>query len=212
MQTKRILWYIIHPSLNTTSRGNRALLEAVKSIPGTTFVDLYSEYPDFKIDVAKEQQRLVANDLIVFEHPLYWYAAPALLKEWQDKVLTYGFAYPPKVGKALQGKTWLSVVTTGGPAFAYTSGGYNNFTMSELLRTYQQTAYLCGMNWLPPFVVHGVLPGDFEGIKATPDDQIKLKAKELADYVSGLDLTRRHSIEPVVAPHFLDNRGNFGGN
>ena len=35
------------------------------------------------------------------------------MKQWEDKVLSYGFAYPPKEGTALHGKRWLSVITTG---------------------------------------------------------------------------------------------------
>lgn len=205
MSTPRILWYVFHESL-AASRGNAALLGVPKSLPGVTLVDAYAEYPDFKIDVAREQARLTAHDLVVFQHPFYWYSTPALFKQWQDKVLTYGFAYPPKEGKALHGKAWLSVVTTGGPDWSYRSGGYNNYTMSELLRPLQQTAYLCGMHWLPPFVVHGVLPGDYEDIKATDAAALAAKVAELRAFVTAPDLLRRRSLEPVASPHTLAAR------
>ena len=51
---------------------------------GVTFVDLYAEYPRFEIDVDREQARLLAHDVIVFQNPLFWYSTPAILKEWQD--------------------------------------------------------------------------------------------------------------------------------
>jgi glutathione-regulated potassium-efflux system ancillary protein KefG len=203
---KKTLWYLIHENL-AASRGNRALLAATDGLPGTTVVDLYAEYGDFAIDAAREQQRLRDHDLIVFQHPFYWYSTPALFKQWQDKVLTYGFAYPPKEGDALHGKGWLSVVTTGGPDWSYQAGGYNNFTMSELLRPLQQTAYLCGMRWLSPFVVHGVLGGDYGPIKATTDTQLAELAHRLRAFVAEVDLAAGHSLEPVAAVHELKARG-----
>lgn len=38
-----------------------------------------------------EQQLLLEHDIIVFQH-FYWYSCPAILKEWMDRVLEYGFA------------------------------------------------------------------------------------------------------------------------
>lgn len=201
MRRPKILWNLFHPDM-ASSRGSKRILAAVKGLE-MTFVDHYAENPGFKFDVKREQERLVAHDLIVFQHPFYWYSTPALMKEWQDKVLVYGFAYPPKEGKALHGKRWLSVITTGGPEWAYRSGGYNNFSMSELLKPLQQTAYLCGMRWLTPFIVHGVLPGDYEGLKATTDAEIAAFGRRIKDFLAGYDLDGRHSLEPVAAPHSL---------
>jgi glutathione-regulated potassium-efflux system ancillary protein KefG len=123
------------------------------------------------------------------------------MKEWEDKVLTYGFAYPRKVGTALHGKQWLSIITTGGPEWSYKSGGYNNYTISELLRPLQQTAYLCGMDWLPPYIVHGVLPGDYEDIKATQNAELAEKVQALKQWIQNLATDKRHSLEPVMTPH-----------
>jgi glutathione-regulated potassium-efflux system ancillary protein KefG len=50
--------------------------------------------------------------VIVFQHPLYTYSCPALLKEWLDRVLSRGFASGPG-GNQLAGKYWRSVITTG---------------------------------------------------------------------------------------------------
>ncbi|MEM1060412.1 MAG: NAD(P)H-dependent oxidoreductase [Verrucomicrobiota bacterium] len=202
MTDKRILWYLFHPKLNE-SRGNRALLDAVCDLPGLTLVDSYAECPEWKIDVQREQARLVEHDLIVFQHPFYWYSVPALFKEWMDLVLEYGFAYPPKEGRELHGKHWLSVVTTGGPHWSYQAGGYNNYTMHELLRPLQQTANLCGLRWHPPFLMHGVLPGDYEGIQASDDDTLRTEGARLRKMVEDLDLAKRHSLEAVLPSHFL---------
>jgi putative NADPH-quinone reductase len=78
---------------------------------------------------------------------------PALIKEWQDLVLEYGFAYG-KNGQALWGKTTFHAITTGGPQEAYGPQGYNHFTIRQLLAPLEQTANLCGMKFLAPLVVH----------------------------------------------------------
>jgi glutathione-regulated potassium-efflux system ancillary protein KefG len=149
--SRRILVLFAHPSLDR-SEVNRPLADAAAKLPNTEVVDLYAEYPTFHIDVDREQSRLVAADVIVFLHPLYWYSTPAILKEWQDLVLEYGFAYGSE-GRALHGKTFFCVLSAGGPETAYQAEGYNHFTLRQLLAPLEQTANLCGMLYLPPFAL-----------------------------------------------------------
>lgn len=152
---RRILVLFAHPLLER-SRVNRRLMEGVRDLAGVTVHDLYERYPTFGIDVAREQALALEHDVIVVQHPFYWYSAPALVKEWLDLVLEHGWAYG-KGGAALKGKIMLNAVTTGGGDDAYRKDGYNRFTMRELLTPFDQTAYLCGMTYLAPFVVHGAL-------------------------------------------------------
>jgi len=148
-----VLILFAHPALEK-SRVNRVLIRDVRDIRGVTLHDLYEAYPDFDIDVRREQQLLLDHDIIVFQHPLFWYSTPAILKEWQDLVLEHGWAYG-REGTALRGKTFVSAITTGGRETAYQRDGYNRFTIQELLAPLEQTARLCGMDVLPSFVVHG---------------------------------------------------------
>jgi glutathione-regulated potassium-efflux system ancillary protein KefG len=149
----RILVLFAHPALQK-SRVNRELIRGIDRIPGVTFRDLYEFYPDLDINVRTEQKLLLEHDILVFQHPFYWYSTPAILKEWQDLVLEHGWAYGQD-GNALRGKKMLSVISTGGREEAYQKNGYNRYTIRELLSPIDQTAYLCGMEYLPPFVVHG---------------------------------------------------------
>jgi glutathione-regulated potassium-efflux system ancillary protein KefG len=132
------------------------LLEATRSCPGVTFHDLYEEYPDLHIDVGREQALLLEHDVFIFQHPFFWYSVPALLKEWQDLVLEHNWAYGAE-GHRLVGKTTFNVLTAGGPEQAYRPGGYNRFTIRQLLAPWEATAHLCGMRYLAPFVVYGAL-------------------------------------------------------
>ncbi|MFC1500794.1 NAD(P)H-dependent oxidoreductase, partial [Candidatus Zixiibacteriota bacterium] len=149
----KILILFAHPALQR-SNVNLRLIEGLDTMTGVTFHDLYEEYPDFYIDVEREQQLLIEHDIIVMHYPFYWYSTPAILKEWQDMVLLHGWAYGHE-GDALAGKIIFNTITTGGPEEAYSAGGYNHFSLCQLLAPLEQTANLCRMTWLPPFAVHG---------------------------------------------------------
>jgi glutathione-regulated potassium-efflux system ancillary protein KefG len=131
----------------------RAMRAAIAGLPGITVRDLYADYPDLLIDARREQAALAACDLLVLQHPLYWYSAPAIVKEWLDIVLEEGWAYGTG-GDRLHGKFMLNAVSTGGPQEAYHGHGRNRFPVRSLLVPFDQTAYLCGMGWLEPFVIH----------------------------------------------------------
>ncbi len=149
----KVLIEFAHPALQK-SRVNKLLISAAAETEGITINDLYENYPDFHIDVPREQQLLLHHDVIVFQHPFYWYSCPALLKEWQDLVLEHGFAYG-STGNALRGKIMLSVISTGGNKSSYQSGGHNQHEIKSLLLPFSQTANLCGMTYLAPFLVQG---------------------------------------------------------
>ncbi len=149
----KILILFAHPAPRR-SESNVALARAANALPYVTLVDLYGRYPTFDIDVDHEQAQLLAHDIIIFQHPLYWYSTPAILKEWQDLVLEYGFAYGSG-GTALQDKVLFSALTGGGPASAYSGEGDSRFTIRQLLAPLEQTARLCGMRYLPPFALFG---------------------------------------------------------
>lgn len=155
MASRRILVLLAHPVLER-SHVNRRLADAVRGLDGVTVHDLYEEYPSMRIDVRREQALLDANDVIVFQHPFYWYSTPAILKEWQDLVLEHGWAYGTK-GHHLDGKLTFNVTSTGGPDEAYREGGANRFTVRQLLAPYDQSAFRCRMRFLAPFVVHSAL-------------------------------------------------------
>jgi glutathione-regulated potassium-efflux system ancillary protein KefG len=147
-----------HPD-PAASRVNKTMVAAVDGAPGIAVHDLYAAYPDFYVDVGREKALLAAADIVVLQHPLYWYSAPALMKEWIDRVLERGWAYG-KGGTALQGKKMLSAISAGGPPGAYEAEGYNKYSIDEFLRPFERTAVLCGMDWLPPFVFQGAYGTD----------------------------------------------------
>ncbi|OPY12944.1 MAG: General stress protein 14 [Syntrophus sp. PtaB.Bin001] len=149
----RILILFAHPRFEK-SRVNRALLRDIETIPAVTLNDLYELYPDFNIDAEREKTLLAEHQVIVWQHPFYMYSAPALLKQWLDIVLEYGWAHGRK-GNILKDKLVFNVLTSGGSRDSYSATGYNCFTIGEFLLPFNQTANLCKMIYLPPFAVQG---------------------------------------------------------
>jgi glutathione-regulated potassium-efflux system ancillary protein KefG len=149
----RILILFAHP-LFEKSRIHSAMLENVESIEHVKLHDLYEIYPDFNIDIEAEKQLLLDHDIIIWQHPLYWYNIPPLLKQWIDMVLQFGWAYGPG-GDALSGKFIMNALSAGGQEHVYSSEGRNRYTIREFLAPLEQTARLCHLTYLPPFVVHG---------------------------------------------------------
>ena len=135
------------------SLANRELLTAIDDLPFVDRRHLYDLYPDFDIDIEAEQEHLAAVDLIVLQHPIYWYSTPALLKLWIDEVLALGWAYGQDT-KALAGKQMQWVVTTGADFRAYAPDGPHGHPFDVFVAPMRQTARFCGMEWLDPIVVH----------------------------------------------------------
>lgn len=151
----KLILYYAHPG-QQFSTANAALWAEAQAVEGITRVDLYAEYPRFHINPDVEQDRLRAHDIILFQFPLFWYSSPSLVKEWQDIVLEHGFAYGSG-GTALSGKSFGLALTAAGPEDAYRPKGYQHQYLRTFLTPLEQTARLCQMRFLPPYVLFGSL-------------------------------------------------------
>lgn len=149
----KILIIFAHP-LFEKSNAHNALVKHIPDSPNITFHDLYQEYPEFDIDMKREQELLYNHNIIIWQHPMYWYSCPPLLKQWIDIVLEHGWAYG-KEGFALKDKLLLQAITTGGRKENYSPTGRDYFTIPQLLEPFCQTAKVCRMHYMPPFVIHG---------------------------------------------------------
>jgi len=148
-----VLILFAHPRFEK-SKTNLALLKGVDRIRGVTLNDLYEQYPDFNIDIEREKDLLLRHEVILWHHPFYMYSAPAMLRQWIDLVLEYGWAHGGK-GNALEDKIVFNVLTAGGTRESFAANQYNRFTIREFLVPFEQTAFLCRMTYWPPWVIHG---------------------------------------------------------
>jgi glutathione-regulated potassium-efflux system ancillary protein KefG len=142
-EDKKVVILLSHPSY-ARSVANKALIDAVKDLPGVTVIDIYAA----PFIPATYQQPISEASTLVFQFPFHWLSAPSQLKKWCDELLG-------SVTEAVKGKNLLVSTTTGSEYEAYRSGGRNMFTIDELLRPYQALANHAGMVWQTPFVVYG---------------------------------------------------------
>ena len=149
----KILILFAHPVFEK-SRVHKRMVNHVRQLEHIYFHDLYETYPDLDIDIMKEQQLLLEHDVIIWQHPFYWYSAPAIIKQWLDLVLEHNWAYGAK-GKMLSEKKIFNAISCGGSEEAYNERGRNRYTIPQFLAPFEQTAHLCNMQYLPPFVIHG---------------------------------------------------------
>ena len=153
----RTLILLFHRDIET-SKANAALREAAQDIDGVQVVDMQARYPggviDMDADAASDAQMLQSADRIVLQFPIQWYSTPALLKAWQDAVLTRMFYVCPDEGELLKGKPIMVAMTLGNMPQAYARDGANYFTVEELLVPLKATAHRCGLIWHPAHLVY----------------------------------------------------------
>ena len=182
----KILLIVAHPNIET-SLGSKTIVDHFMSLhPDTELDELYKLYPDFKINIKKEQEKLLKADFIILQFPMFWYNAPALMRKWFEDVLEHGFAYGSK-GKALQGKKLIVSITTGSPVEEYREGGIQSFTIDDLTKGFHQLANLCSMKWSGFIVTGNISPFLRDNLEQLTAIKNKLKqhAEELSEKVKG---------------------------
>jgi glutathione-regulated potassium-efflux system ancillary protein KefG len=121
------------------------------------------------------------------------------MKNWIDSVLTYNWAYGPD-GTALKGKFWVHAITSGGAAGVYQRMAYNQFSIAELLRPFEQTAALCAMDYLQPLLT--------QDANNMSDNDLQLNVNRyvrwLSDLVAGEMPPKVHTVHAPLADFYSD--------
>lgn len=148
-------------------------------------------------DIQLEQAKVAAAELLVFQFPLWWYAPPAILKGWLDRVLTQGFAFgdlDPRTGVprrygdgGLAGRKALIIVTAGDDARTLGDRGISGDLDSLLFPLTHGALWYTGIETLDLHVIHdadsldparveheaGRLRARLEGIDSEPARQFR---------------------------------------
>lgn len=148
---KKILVNMIHPNIEE-SIVNKRLLNEIKDIENVSINNLYSKYPDFKIDIKEEQKLLLENDIILFQFPMYWFSSPSLLKEWFDAVFTPGFAYGGDY--LLKDKSFAIAISCGGSKEVFSETGKDKKRVEEFLYPFEITANYVKMNYEKAYITY----------------------------------------------------------
>lgn len=154
-----------------------------------------SENDLFAADIKAEIAKVKEADFIIFNFPVWWFGAPAILKGWIDRVFalgetwSFGGIYDQGL---LRGKRGMLSVTTGGPAELYKEDGAHGATLDQILFPITHGAlYFCGVEVLPTFVAWSTFQAGDEGRK-----------QYLADFQARLE-TIEH--EAPMAKHRFDS-------
>ncbi|EGU35938.1 NAD(P)H dehydrogenase (quinone) [Vibrio ichthyoenteri ATCC 700023] len=130
-----------------------------KSFANAEILKLFAQHTDWQLahtadfagDIATEQQRLLAADLVIVQFPLYWSTFPSVMKEWIDQVFTYGFAFGPD-GSQLKGKKLLFSITAGATAQSYSESGFNFMPLEQYQRAFEHAFKAAEMHILDTVV------------------------------------------------------------
>lgn len=109
-------------------------------------------------DVAAEIDKVLMADRVIFHFPMWWFAPPAILKGWFDRVLMRGALHSSTQqfdNGICRGKTALFCVTTGATSAECALNGREG-DAAMLLWPAAQTLRYVGFDLLSPKIVSGV--------------------------------------------------------
>jgi len=109
-------------------------------------------------DVLAEIGKVKWADLLLFQFPIWWSSAPAMLKGWIDRVFVQGFVVNLPNGEfyangLLKGKKAMISTTMGSGAELYTEDGPHGDLNLHLKSLWHNTFEFCGMEVVPSFYV-----------------------------------------------------------
>ncbi len=171
----KILVISAHPHMER-SLMNKTILEELKASALDLAVDDIAE-GCCHVDVAAEQAALKEAETIVFQFPVYWFNAPALLKHWYEEVFTPGFAHG-EGAEGLKGKKLIISATIGAPEAAYSAQGLGH-SISDFFMNFGAMAAMTGMEMGKLVLSYGCVY--IPGVSTEADKEAMIaKAKEHA--------------------------------
>lgn len=184
----KILTIYAHPDYERSIANKAVLEEFTKLVPVADIVNLAKTYPDYKIDIKNEQERLKAAEMVIFQYPFWFFGAPSLMHYYLEKVFAYGFAYGPGAG-ALKGKNLALSFTIGGSEGEYQRREGLMHTVEQFLPAMLETAAYCGMIYRGAVYAFDMMADkddqkSVEAVKARAKDQAERLAKHIGQFVS----------------------------
>ncbi|MGF3071963.1 NAD(P)H-dependent oxidoreductase [Facklamia sp. P12945] len=181
-----VLCFIAHDQLANSS-SQQFLLASGQALTQTDYVDLTAEWQDKGFfDSKQELLRMADYERILFQFPLYWYQAPAILKVWMDQVFNDQLNFKQTV-KILQDKEFGIVLTVGSRLESFQPGERAGVSLADLMSPYYAWANDFAMKYRPPFII-----SQFHYL--TEEEKYHL----MIDYVTYLKTGRLYLLEDKV--------------
>lgn len=122
-----------------------------------------TETHGFASGLEEEIRKLENADLVIFQFPLWWFALPAILKGWVDRVFAMGRAYGS--GRIYDkgfflGKRAMLSLTTGGFEASYVNGGEEGDILGILRPIHRGIFLFTGFSVLAPEIHYGPARAD----------------------------------------------------
>lgn len=143
---KNILIISGHTNLNDSVVNKEILTKYEKLFPEAQIVYLDKLYPDFKIDVKAEQEKLVKADIIILQYPIFWYHMPSIMERWMEETFQHGFSHG-STGDKLKGKKLIASFTTGAPEELYHKDAVYGYEIEDFLPAIKLTCALTQMEF-----------------------------------------------------------------
>lgn len=128
----------------------------------------------FAPDLAREQARVAAADLVILQFPLWWGGVPAILKGWGERVFAYGFGYADglrfETGVFRGRRAMVSMTTGGTPARFGLGAPYGELERQVLWQIQHLGLEYMGYEVEEPFVAYGAPRVDDAGRAAYLDE------------------------------------------
>lgn len=182
----KTLIVVAHPNMQDSVINRHLLEQAAKQTNNFTIHNIYEAYPDWNIDVAREQALIEAHDNVILQFPIYWFNSPPLLKKWLDDVFTYGWAYGSQSHDRLKEKTIALAVTAGIRDDDYHAEGKYQYTLAEILRPFEVTVLYINAKWGGFFGFYGTETYDEKGLtELSPEGNIT--DKQMTQYLEFIE-------------------------
>ena len=116
-------------------------------------------------DILAEQDKVLWADAVIFQFPIWWFAIPAMLKGWFERVYSHGFGYGlgiysdtrwgDRYGEGrLVGKRAMVCTTMGGMAEHYSDRGINGPIEDLLYMINHGLLFYAGFEVLEPHLIY----------------------------------------------------------
>ena len=168
----KVLIILNHPNYENSFANRNIMKNLITLIPDAEINHLDMEYPDEKINVKAEQEKLLKSDVVIFQFPIYWFKCPHLLGKWFEEVLVHGFAFGTNAYK-LEGKKFILSFTMSGEKKEYKE----NYPVEGMVKSFEYSCKYVKMNF-GGYVYTLDIPCN---IKETPDIA-KKKEEELKNH------------------------------
>ena len=156
----KVLLVLSHPNYKE-SFANKTIVEKLKILIPDIEIDHIDElYPDEKINIKAEQEKLLRNDTIIFQFPMYWHNRPHFLSKWFEEVYQYGFAYGTEEYKLKDKRVIISM----------TFGNTEKFFQGEISLDKLVSPFKATIAYTKQKFLGYVFTDKIPNIKATPEE------------------------------------------